>query len=41
MRITKAIIENYRSIKQIEIYFKPLFGLIGVNMQGKVIFYEL
>lgn len=35
MRIIKAIIENYRSIKHMEIYFKPLFGLIGANSAGK------
>lgn len=35
MRIIYAIIDNYRSIKHIEIYFKPLFGLIGANSAGK------
>lgn len=35
MRITKVIIENYRSIKHTEIEFKPLFGLIGANSAGK------
>ncbi len=35
MRITKIIIENFRSIKHIEIDMKPLFGLIGANSAGK------
>ncbi len=35
MRITKVIIENYRSIKHLEIEFKSLFGLIGANSAGK------
>ena len=35
MNITKVIIENYRSIKHLEIDFKPLFGLIGANSAGK------
>jgi len=35
MRITKVIIENYRSIKHVEIDFKSLFGLIGANSAGK------
>jgi len=35
MRITKVIIENYRSIKHLEIDFKPLMGLIGANSAGK------
>ena len=35
MRIIKAVIENYRSIKHLEIEFKPLFGLIGANSAGK------
>lgn len=35
MRIAKVIIENYRSIKHIEIDIKPLFGLIGANSAGK------
>jgi putative ATP-dependent endonuclease of OLD family len=35
MRITKVIIENYRSIKYLEIEFKSLFGLIGANSAGK------
>ncbi len=35
MRINKIIIENFRSIKHIEIDTKPLFGLIGTNSAGK------
>ena len=35
MNIHKVIIENYRSIKHLEIEFKSLFGLIGANSAGK------
>ena len=35
MKIKKIIIENYRSIKKLEIVFKPFFGLIGTNGVGK------
>ena len=35
MQITKLIIENYRSIKKVEIRLSPLFGLIGANSSGK------
>ena len=35
MKITKVIIENYRSIKHLEVVFNPLQGLIGANSAGK------
>lgn len=35
MRITKVVIENYRSIKNLELVFNSLFGLIGANSAGK------
>jgi len=35
MKITKISIKNYRSIKDITLGIKPLFGLIGANSAGK------